>query len=252
MLSYKDFFKNSQRDGIENTLRLYYSTYFGIVQDNEDPEQMGRIKVTVPQLTGDQVIDFWARPKSYAGTNLGFFAVPNVGDGVWVEFQLGNPRFPVYSGGWWGKPTGGDSEIPEEAQGDEYPNIKIWKEESGYLLFNNVQNILRWENSEGPFVEMSDNLVKLYGEDQQAVRGNDNASVHQDHIAQLQDVIAQMNALIAALSTAFSTPPLTPAAAAFTTATTPILAQLQAINTQLGTISATDVPATLSDKVKLD
>lgn len=257
MLNYKDFYKNSQKDGLENTLRLFYSSYYGIVVDNKDPQKQGRIKVKVPQITGSQVINIWALPKSYAGTDSGFFAVPEIGDGVWVEFELGNPRFPVYSGGWWSKPDGQESEIPEEARGDDYPNVRIWKEKSGYLLFNNVTKVLKWQNTDGPFVEMSDNLVKLYGDSQPAVLGDDNASVHQDHISQLQDVISQLNILIAQLNTTFTAqgtafPPLAPAATAFATATAPITVQLNTINTQLTAIKTNDVPQTLSGKVKLD
>ena len=38
----------------------------------------------------------------YAGPGAGFVALPPVGAGVWIEFEQGDPDFPIWSGGWWG------------------------------------------------------------------------------------------------------------------------------------------------------
>jgi hypothetical protein len=32
----------------------------------------------------------------------GFYAVPQFGTGVWIEFEAGDPSRPVWSGCWWG------------------------------------------------------------------------------------------------------------------------------------------------------
>ncbi len=37
-----------------------------------------------------------------AGMNSGVFTVPQVGSGVWIEFEQGNPDFPIWVGGYWG------------------------------------------------------------------------------------------------------------------------------------------------------
>lgn len=64
---------------------LYYGIYGGFVSDNEDPEFLGRLKVKVPQIYGEEVPDYWAWPKGiYAGNQVGFFAIPNIDDGVEV------------------------------------------------------------------------------------------------------------------------------------------------------------------------
>ena len=42
------------------------------------------------------------------GDGMGFFAVPATGAGVWIEFEHGDPDYPIYSGCWWGAAT----EIP--------------------------------------------------------------------------------------------------------------------------------------------
>lgn len=257
MKDFKDFYKCSRRDGLENTLRLFYGSYYGIVVDNQDPKQVGRVKVKVPQITDDQVIDVWARPKSIAGTDSGFFAVPEVGGGVWVEFEFGNPRYPVYNGGWWAAPQSGDPESPQEAQGDDYPNVSIWKSTGGnYLLFNDVRNIVRLQSSQDPFIELSNNLVKLYGESEPAVLGDKNGDLHDGHISQLQDVVAQLQSLINAqtvLFTALATalPPMQAPIQTYNAAAAIINSQLTAINGQL-IVLKTDIAGTKSAKVKLD
>jgi uncharacterized protein involved in type VI secretion and phage assembly len=33
---------------------------------------------------------------------MGTYVVPQIGAGVWVEFEQGNPDYPVWVGGFWG------------------------------------------------------------------------------------------------------------------------------------------------------
>jgi uncharacterized protein involved in type VI secretion and phage assembly len=80
----------------------YYGKYRGIVADNLDPLDQGRIQIKVPDVLGDEVSG-WALPcLPFSGDGLGFFAVPAKGAKVWVEFEHGDPDYPVWSGGWWG------------------------------------------------------------------------------------------------------------------------------------------------------
>lgn len=45
----------------------------------------------------------WAMPCApYAGSGVGFFAVPPVGANVWVEFEAGDPDYPIWTGCFWG------------------------------------------------------------------------------------------------------------------------------------------------------
>ena len=80
----------------------FYGKYRGIVSDNADPLMIGRIRATVPDVMGDRVSG-WAMPCApFAGDQAGMFALPPVGAGVWVEFEQGDPEFPVWAGCWWG------------------------------------------------------------------------------------------------------------------------------------------------------
>ena len=54
----------------------FYGKYRGIVTDVNDPESLGRIRATVPDVFGPVEISPWALPCTpYAGPNAGLFAV---------------------------------------------------------------------------------------------------------------------------------------------------------------------------------
>lgn len=95
----------------------HYGKYRGRVVDNLDPASRGRVQVVVPALLNQQPV--WAMPSvPYAGPNVGFFAMPPVDAGVWVEFEGGDLDLPIWSGCFWA-----DGEI---AGGDAAPAIKFW------------------------------------------------------------------------------------------------------------------------------
>ncbi len=80
---------------------LYYGIYRGVVESIEDPEQLGRVQIKVPELFEDEVITNWAWPSSQF---KGFVTPVEVGDGVNVQFHLGKAENPIITGYWWGKP----------------------------------------------------------------------------------------------------------------------------------------------------
>ena len=78
-----------------------YGKFRGMVSDNQDPLNQGRIRVRVPGVLGD-LESAWALPCSpYAGEGTGAYAVPPVGAGVWVEVEAGDVSRPIWVGGWW-------------------------------------------------------------------------------------------------------------------------------------------------------
>jgi uncharacterized protein involved in type VI secretion and phage assembly len=90
----------------------YYGKYRGTVINNVDPMRMGRIQVQVPDVHG-VVPSTWAMPCVPAsGIQNGMIWLPMVGAGVWVEFEQGNPDYPIWVGGWWGSAA----EVPALSQ----------------------------------------------------------------------------------------------------------------------------------------
>ena len=80
----------------------YYGKYRGTCVNNVDPEQKARIQVIVPDVSGVAPTT-WAMPSvPVAGIQTGMVAVPPVGAGVWVEFEQGDPDYPIWSGCFWG------------------------------------------------------------------------------------------------------------------------------------------------------
>jgi uncharacterized protein involved in type VI secretion and phage assembly len=80
----------------------FFGKYRGVVTDNQDPLTIGRVRARVPDVTG-QAESGWAMPCAPAGgSGNGFFAVPDVGAGVWIEYEHGDPDYPIWSGCWWG------------------------------------------------------------------------------------------------------------------------------------------------------
>jgi hypothetical protein len=114
----------------EQSRRLFYGKYKGTVTDVDDPESLGRIRALVPDVYHD-LDSPWAKPCApYAGPGVGFYAIPPVGAGVWIEFEKGEVSLPIWSGGWW---DSGDLPKDEKA-GDTQPPLKILRSEKGLLL----------------------------------------------------------------------------------------------------------------------
>lgn len=91
----------------------FFGKYRGQVENNVDPMQMGRVQVSVPAVLGDGTLS-WAMPcVPYAGSGVGFFAIPGSGTNVWVEFEGGDPDYPIWSGCFWGV---GEAPMPALAE----------------------------------------------------------------------------------------------------------------------------------------
>jgi uncharacterized protein involved in type VI secretion and phage assembly len=86
----------------------FYGKYRGKVVNAEDPEKLGRIQALVPEVYGDTETSPWAMPAApFAGSQHGFVFIPELEDGVWIEFEAGDISRPIWTGGWWG-----DGELP--------------------------------------------------------------------------------------------------------------------------------------------
>jgi hypothetical protein len=88
----------------ENGARLFFGKYRAVVVDNIDPEGRCRLLLNVVDVYGPN-ISTWAMPcLPYAGLQMGAYIVPPPKAGVWVEFEHGDPDYPVWTGCWFGLP----------------------------------------------------------------------------------------------------------------------------------------------------
>lgn len=132
----------------------FLSSYRGTIVDNKDPEQLGRVKVRVPQIAGDNVIAEWAWPKGpIAGEDFGDFMIPPVGSPVWVEFEQGDPRYPIWTGGHWAKEGG---KVPSEGKQND-PRNRVRKSEKFVIEMDDANGVVRVKDKAGgQFYEMTE------------------------------------------------------------------------------------------------
>jgi uncharacterized protein involved in type VI secretion and phage assembly len=137
----------------------YFGKYRGTVTKNSDDTSRGRLQVQVPAVLGD--LKVWAMPcVAYAGKGVGFYSLPEPGTGVWVEFEGGDPAYPIWTGFFWA-----DGELPDESDA----NIKIWKTESLTLRLDDTNDEILAEASSGSKVTIAADVVSESGGSTQTV-----------------------------------------------------------------------------------
>ena len=105
----------------------YYGKYRGTVADNEDPEGRGRLKLTVPSLFGADTVTDWALPcLPFGGEDgVGQLTVPSADALVWVEFEQGDPSYPIWTGTYWDASMAAPADVPVK---------RIFKTPFGHIL----------------------------------------------------------------------------------------------------------------------
>jgi uncharacterized protein involved in type VI secretion and phage assembly len=117
----------------------HFGKYRGTVLDNIDPLQMGRLMVQVPDVS-NVLPSTWAMPcVPFAGIQSGMSVVPEIGSGVWIEFEQGDPDYPIWVGCFWGSAA----EVPALAQATP-PGLQ------SVVLQTTGQNTLMISDTPGP------------------------------------------------------------------------------------------------------
>jgi uncharacterized protein involved in type VI secretion and phage assembly len=111
----------------------WYGVLPALVVDIKDPDNQGRVKVTLPWSVdpgGDQY-ECWARLATLmGGNNRGSWFVPDVHDEVLVAFEQGDPRRPYVLGGLWN----GQDLAPESMDGGGNNYKKILRSRNGVKI----------------------------------------------------------------------------------------------------------------------
>jgi uncharacterized protein involved in type VI secretion and phage assembly len=104
----------------------------GVVTNNKDPDDLGRVKVKFPWLS-DTEESWWARIAApMAGKERGAYFLPEVDDEVLVAFEHGDPRFPIVLGGLWNGRA-----APPLANADGKNDVRAIKSRSGHTIVLN-------------------------------------------------------------------------------------------------------------------
>jgi uncharacterized protein involved in type VI secretion and phage assembly len=121
------------------TGKPYFGKYRGMVITNIDPMQIGRLMVQVPDISG-LVPSTWAMPCfPVTGKQMGVWVLPPIGAGVWVEFEQGDPDYPI----WTGCFPGSTADLPALALAGNPVSPSI-------VLQTGLQNTLMISDMAGP------------------------------------------------------------------------------------------------------
>lgn len=123
----------------------FFGKYRGTVKSNRDDTGRGRLEVLVPAVMDQEPI--WAMPcVPYAGKNMGIYTMPESGTGVWVEFEAGDPSYPIWVGCFWA-----DEEVPKnERSASATPPLKIIRSKQGLMVtFDDQQEVIAVSDKNG-------------------------------------------------------------------------------------------------------
>jgi hypothetical protein len=130
---------------LERIRSRFYGKYRGVVSDVEQSGR-GRIKAKVPAVLGDPCVP-------YAGPSVGIAFLPEVGSGVWIEFEGGDVSYPIWSGCYWR-----DGEIPSTVA----PATKVIQIVSGnQIVFDDNGKTLTITDSNGNTVTLGASGITL-------------------------------------------------------------------------------------------
>jgi uncharacterized protein involved in type VI secretion and phage assembly len=131
----------------------YFGKYRGIVEEVGEGEHLGQIIAKVPAVYGEENSP-WALPSvPFAGKNHGFVMLPEKRDGVWIEFEAGNPSCPIWTGCWWAK-----GEIPQPGDKD----IRVLATSGKHkIILDDGDKKLQLLHSGGAEITMTDNDITL-------------------------------------------------------------------------------------------
>jgi uncharacterized protein involved in type VI secretion and phage assembly len=114
------------QDLLDHVRQRFYGKYRGVVTDVDAPTM--RVKASVPAVLPGAPTGWCTACVPYAGPQVGFVMLPEVGSGVWIEFEGGDVSFPIWSGCYW---SSGD--VPSAAAAD----VKSIITNAGTLSFDN-------------------------------------------------------------------------------------------------------------------
>jgi hypothetical protein len=112
----------------------FYGKYRGTVKEVLEGDDLGKIVVSVPEVYEDENSPAATPCVPFAGPGHGLLVLPEVDDGVWVEFEQGNPSYPIWTGAWWASGDIPDPKGPKVRALVTTGNLKLVLDDDGKKL----------------------------------------------------------------------------------------------------------------------
>jgi hypothetical protein len=131
-----------------------FGKYRGKVTKIGTGKELGKIKAMIPSVFGSDVESPWIEPVlPFGGKKHGFAFVPEVDDGVWIEFEAGHMSRPIWSGFFWGR-----DQIPEDAS----EKVRVIATSHGHqLVLDDDADEIRIEHGNGPSIVIAKDSITI-------------------------------------------------------------------------------------------
>jgi uncharacterized protein involved in type VI secretion and phage assembly len=154
-------------DLAERIRNRFYGKYRGVVTQVDGPTM--RVKAKVVSVLGDQETG-WATPcVPYAGPQVGIAFLPEVGSGVWIEFEGGDVSYPIWVGCYWRS-----GEFPSEAKED----VKTIISRKLKFTLDDANSKATWSDPNNNIVTLDSNGLALESGSKNVKIGTSNVSVN--------------------------------------------------------------------------
>lgn len=147
----------------------FYGKFRGVVSDNNDPENLGRIKAKVPDVYEEE--SGWAMPSvPYAGNKVGLFLIPPTSALVWIEFEHGDPDYPIWTGCFWA-----ENEVPiSPASADK----KVLKTDAATITVDDQSKSVTIETTNGLKLIMDNSGIEISNGSQKIMISKSSVSIN--------------------------------------------------------------------------
>jgi len=135
------------------------SATLGIVTAVNDPDNLGRVQVSLPAY-GNVETDWMGVLATGAGSKKGLVALPDVGDQVLVLCLGEDPAEGIVLGGLYGTNAPPDWGV----QGGAVQRYSLGTPGGQAVLLDDSRKLIRLENSDGSYIELSPGKVKLHSQ----------------------------------------------------------------------------------------
>jgi uncharacterized protein involved in type VI secretion and phage assembly len=143
--------EQAMMDVLDRLRNRFFGKYRGTVTEVDSSTL--RIKAKVPAVLADQPTG-WCEPcLPFAGKGTGIGFIPEVGTGVWIEFEAGDVSYPIWAGCFW---------RAGEPPSDVKPAVKAIVTKSGHkLILDDDAKTITVSDSNQNTLTLDDNGITL-------------------------------------------------------------------------------------------